>query len=229
MGRGYGESEFFLLFLKESGKISRPFGIFSCEYRLQELVKIIERWIPMVYILLGTGFEEAEALVTADVLRRANLPVSLVGVGGEYVTGSHNITVRADIAVEDVALTEGDTVVLPGGMGGVASMENSGAAMALAREAAEKCHLAAICAAPTLLARAGLLKKGARCVCYPGMEGELSAAGAAPQMDRSTAVDGNLITGRGPGSAFDFGLKLVETLAGADAARAVAAGLVYRV
>ena len=87
--------------------------------------------------------------------------------------------------------------------------------------------MAAICAATTLLARAGLLKKGVRCVCYPGMEGELSAAGAVPQMDCSTVAEGNLVTGRGPGSAFDFGLKLVEVLAGADAARAVAAGLVY--
>ena len=181
----------------------------------------------MIYILLGTGFEEAEALVTADVLRRANLPVCLTGIGGEYVAGSHNITVRADAAVEDVKLSEGDVVVLPGGMGGVASMEGSGAAMALAREAAEKYRVAAICAAPTLLARAGLLKQGVHCVCYPGMEGELSAAGAVPQMDRSTVVDGNLVTGRGPGSAFDFGLALVEVLAGADAARTVAAGLVY--
>ena len=181
----------------------------------------------MVYILLGTGFEEAEALVTADVLRRADLPVSLTGIGGEYVAGSHGITVRADIRVEDVALSNGDTLVLPGGMGGVASMENCEAAMALIREAAEKYRLAAICAAPTLLARAGLLKKGARCVCYPGMEGELSAAGAVPRMDCPAVVDGNLITGRGPGAAFDFGLKLVEVLAGADAARTVAAGLVY--
>ena len=92
----------------------------------------------MIYILLGTGFEEAEALVTADVLRRADLPVSLAGIGGEAVTGCHGIVVRADVKVEDVALSEGDTVVLPGGMGGVASMEGSGAAMALIREAAEK-------------------------------------------------------------------------------------------
>ena len=183
----------------------------------------------MVYILLGKGFEEAEALVTADVLRRAELPVSLTGLGGEYVTGSHGITVRADVKAEDVALSDGDTVVLPGGMGGVTSMEGSEAAMALIREAAEKYRVAAICAAPTLLARAGLLRSGVRAVCYPGMEGELSAAGAVPQMDCSTVVDGNLVTGRGPGSAFDFGLKLVETLAGADAARAVAAGLVYGV
>ena len=181
----------------------------------------------MVYILLGKGFEEAEALVTADVLRRANLPVSLTGIGGEYVTGSHNITVRADVKAEDVTLSNGDTVVLPGGMGGVASIEHSEAAMALAREAAERYRVAAICAAPTLLARAGLLRSGVHAVCYPGMEGELSAAGAVPEMDRPAVVDGNLITGRGPGAAFDFGLKLVEVLAGADAARAVAAGLVY--
>ena len=181
----------------------------------------------MIYILLGTGFEEAEALVTADVLRRAELPVSLVGIGGDHVAGSHGITVRADVKAEDVALSDGDMVVLPGGMGGVTSMEGSEAAMALIREAAEKYRVAAICAAPTLLARAGLLEQGVKCVCYPGMEGELSAAGAVPRMDRPAVADGNLITGRAAGAAFDFGLKLVEVLAGADAARAVAAGLVY--
>ena len=110
----------------------------------------------MVYILLGAGFEEAEALVTADVLRRANLPVTLAGIGGEYVTGSHDITVKAGLPVEKVSLEKGDMVVLPGGMGGVASMEGSGAAMALIRRAMEdpELWLAAICAAPTLLARA---------------------------------------------------------------------------
>ena len=184
----------------------------------------------MIYILLGAGFEEAEALVTADVLRRANLPVSLAGIGGEYVTGSHGITVRADVRVEDVALAEWDAVVLPGGMGGVASIEGSEAAMDLIRLATREdgSHwLAAICAAPTLLARAGLLWPRVHAVCYPGMEGELTAVGAIPEMDQTTVEDGNLITGRGPGAAFDFGLKLVEVLAGADAARTVAAGLVY--
>lgn len=181
----------------------------------------------MVYILLGTGFEEAEALVTADVLRRADIPVALAGIDGDTVTGSHNITVQADVLVDKVTLSDGDMVVLPGGLGGVASIEGCGAAMALVREAALEHWLAAICAAPTLLARAGLLTEGRRCVCYPGMERELFAAGAAPEMDRSTVVEGRLVTGRGPGSAFDFGLTLVEVLAGTDAARTVAAGLVY--
>jgi len=118
---------------------------------------------------------------------------------------------------------------LPGGLGGVASMEGSGPAMALIRQAAEnpEIWLAAICAAPTLLARAGLLGSGVHAVCYPGMEDELSAAGAVPQMDRPVVAEGSLITGRGPGAAFDFGLALVEALAGAETAEQIRAGLHY--
>ena len=184
----------------------------------------------MVYILLGAGFEEAEALVTADVLRRADIPVALAGIGGDTVTGSHSITVQADLPVEQVTLKAGDMVVLPGGMGGVSSIEHSRQAMALIRQAASggEYWLAAICAAPTLLARARLLPAGLPCVCYPGMEGELREAGADPRMDRSTVTRGNYITGRGPGSAFDFGLALVEALAGRSAAERVRTGLVYQ-
>ena len=184
----------------------------------------------MVYILLGTGFEEAEALVTADVLRRAEIPVTLTGIGGEAVTGSHSITVQADVPVEAVTLSEGDMVVLPGGLGGVASIENSDAAMALVRRAltGPELRLAAICAAPTLLARAGLLPAGTHAVCYPGMEGELTAVGAVPVMNQSVVSQGRLVTGRGPGSAFDFGLALVEILAGTAAADQVRAGMHYR-
>ena len=174
----------------------------------------------MVYILLGEGFEEAEALVTADVLRRAEVPVSLTGIGGEFVTGSHGITVKTDVTVESVSLSGGDMVVLPGGLGGVASMEGSGPAMALIRQAAEnpEIWLAAICAAPTLLARAGLLPQGVPCVCYPGMEGELERAGARPQMDKAVVVHNRLITSQAPGTVFDFALALAERLAGIPAA-----------
>ena len=89
----------------------------------------------MVYILLGAGFETTEALTAADVLRRANIPVTLAGIGGEYVTSSHAVTVRADRPVEAVSLLAGDMVVLPGGLGGVAAIEGSGAAMAPMRQA----------------------------------------------------------------------------------------------
>lgn len=183
----------------------------------------------MVYILLGEGFEEAEALVTADVLRRAEVPVSLTGIGGAFVAGSHGITVKADLPVENVTLKPGDMVVLPGGMGGVASIEGSAAAMALIRQAAGDAELwlAAICAAPTLLARAGLLAPGTPCVCYPGMEGELERAGAVPQMDQAVVVQGKLVTSKGPGTAFDFALALAEQLAGVPAACRVHSDLHY--
>lgn len=184
----------------------------------------------MVYILLGAGFEEAEALVTADVLRRGNVPVTLAGIDGLSVTGSHNITVLADAPVEEVALTAGDMVVLPGGMGGVASIEGSAAAMALVRRAAEDSSiwLCAICAAPTLLARAGLLSPGVRAVCYPGMESLLADAGAVPCMEQAAVRDGMLITGKGPGTAYDFGLALLEVLAGSGTAGAVRDSLHYK-
>lgn len=186
----------------------------------------------MVYILLGQGFEEAEALATTDVLRRGGVPVSLTGVAGSApVTSAHDITVTVDAAAADVRLQPGDMVVLPGGMGGVASIESSAPAMALIREAAARddLWLAAICAAPTLLARAGLLPKGTPAVCYPGMEDELSAAGAVPHMDRSTITSGKFIFGRAPGSAFDFGLALLTALRSENAAETVRAGLHYSV
>ena len=175
----------------------------------------------MVYILLAPGFEEAEALVPADLLRRADVPVCLTGVGGACITGAHGVRVMADEMLEYISPEPGDTLVLPGGPG-VAALEGSGAVHALVRRAAEEegMYLAAICAAPTLLARMGLLQ-GRRAVCYPGMEGDLSANGAIPCMDQSTVGDGKFLTGRAPGSAFDFGLALVELLSGPQTAARV--------
>jgi len=184
----------------------------------------------MVYILLGQGFEEAEALVTADILRRGNVSVALTGIGGMTVEGAHGIKVSADVAVEDVVLAAGDTVVLPGGMGGVASIEGSRAAMNLARQAAadDSMYLAAICAAPTLLARAGLIGKGQQAVCYPGMEGELISAGAEAPMAQPAVVCGKLITSQAPGTAYDFALTLLTVLAGDEVSAQVRADLHYR-
>lgn len=184
----------------------------------------------MVYILLGTGFEEAEALVTADVLRRGSLPVSLVGIGGRTVTGAHGITVIADDLVEDISLTAGDMVLLPGGMGGVESMEGSAHAMALARQAAEDpaLWLAAICAAPTLLARHNIIGNGQHAVCYPGMEDLMIPAGVTPCMNVPAIRDGMLITGKGPGTVYDFALLILESLTDAVTADEVRAGLHYK-
>lgn len=184
----------------------------------------------MVYILLGSGFEEMEALITADVLRRGNIPVSLVGIGGAAISGGHGICVHTDISVEDAVLSPGDTVVLPGGLGGVESMEGSEAAMRLIRQAAgdDSLILAAICAAPTLLARKGIIGPGQQAVCYPGMETMLLDAGVEAPMEQSAVVCGKLITSQAPGTAFDFALTLLAQLAGQETADSVRADLHYR-
>lgn len=172
----------------------------------------------MVYILLAPGFEEAEALVPADVLRRADVSVALVGLFDGTVTGSHNITVVTDTRVEQVSLIPGDMVMIPGGPG-YARVAQCEAALSLVRQAAddESMWVSAICAAPTILADMGLLE-GRNAVCYPGMEDLLLAGKAVPHMDHSVVRDGCFITGRAPGSAFDFALTLTEILAGQETA-----------
>ncbi len=177
----------------------------------------------MVYILLGTGFETAEALAPADVLRRGGVAVSLVGVSGPTVTSAQAVTVTADLTLDQVKLAPGDMVMLPGGLGGVDVLEHDAAAMALVSQAAAdpQVWLCAICAAPTLLARAGLIPAGSRAVCYPGMEGDLVKAGAVPCMEEPFVLSDHLITGRAAGSSFEFGLALLSALAGPEAAQRV--------
>lgn len=179
----------------------------------------------MVYILLGTGFEEIEALAPCDILRRGGVQVALVGVDGPEITGGHGITVRADLTVEQLDRAQLEMIVLPGGLGGVQAMGASPAAMEAVSWAYEHDKwVAAICAAPTLLPRLGI-SQGKRCVCYPGMEDQVEGA----EMVKANAVrDGRLLTGRGPGAALDFGFLLLEALRGSEAAAQVKAGMVYQ-
>ena len=179
----------------------------------------------MVYILLAPGFEEAVALVPAYLLRRAGIKTALVSLNGETVTGSHNITVSADMTLDKVDLSNGEMVVLPGGGVGVQNLGLEPAVAALVRQAAASgLPVAAICAAPTLLGEWGLLE-GKQAVCYPGMEGQLT--GAQTRMEQRFVADGKIITGRAAGSAFDFGLALVEALAGLDEAEKVRHAIHY--
>lgn len=173
----------------------------------------------MVCILLGTGFEEAEALVPADMLRRAGIPVCMAGVDGLSVTGAHGITVAADCAVSDVKADELELLFLPGGLGGVDAIKSSPAAMALIGAAYEKgVKLAAICAAPTILSQLGYLK-GKKAVCYPSMLDQLTDADTTH--GQPVVADGSIITGEAAGSAFTFAFKLIEVLRGAQAAQQV--------
>lgn len=180
----------------------------------------------MVAILLGNGFEEAEAIVPADLLRRAGIEVALTALEGTQVTSSHNITIKADASLSDLEMDRLELLFLPGGMGGVEAIQGCPAALELVRAVYDKGkYLAAICAAPTILGALGLLE-GRRAVCYPGMEEGL--VGADVQKGHGVVSDGSLITGEAAGSAFDFGLKLVELLKGSTAAEQVRNAVHYR-
>jgi len=180
----------------------------------------------MVYMLLAPGFEEAEALVPADLLRRAEVEVALTALEGEYVTGGHGITVKADLTLAQVDLSQAEMLVLPGGGVGVRNLGNSPAVEALVRRAAEEnIPLAAICAAPSLLGRWGLLE-GRAAVCYPGWEEQLT--GAEVQKEAQVVESGSVLTGRAAGAAFDFGLALIRKLRGAEEEEKVRHGIFYR-
>ncbi len=173
----------------------------------------------MVYLLLGEGFEESEAIVPADLLRRAGVEVRLTALKGKEVTSAHAIKVVCDCALEDVNEDEAEMLILPGGLGGVNAILGSESALGLIQRCGDKgSYIAAICAAPTILAHLGMLDRR-NAVVYPGMEEQrLSAVG---KQGSRVVTDGHLITAEAAGSAFDFGLKLVEVLKGADTAQEV--------
>ena len=179
----------------------------------------------MVYMLLGTGFEETEAIAPLDLLRRAGVEVMTVGINGKIIQGSHGIGVEADILLEEMDLTAMDMIVLPGGLGGVASIRASKAAMDAVRFAWENGkYTAAICAGPTVLADLGI-PNGKKATCYPGCE---SGMGSAVMVDAAAVTDGRLITGTSAGCAIAFGLALIAALKGQDAADAVEKQIVIR-
>lgn len=179
----------------------------------------------MVYILLGAGFEEMEAIVPCDLLRRAGIPVQFVGIGGTLVTGGHGIPVQADRTIDELDITTAEMLVLPGGMGGVRSILACEVALDAVRRAhAQGNFVAAICAAPTILAKLGLLS-GKRATCYPDMEPELTGATAIPYAGAVT--DGRLITGTAAGTAFEFAAALIAALRDEQTAQRVLAEVVY--
>ena len=178
----------------------------------------------MVYVLLGTGFEETEAIAPIDLLRRAEIPTLTVALADKTVCGGHGIRVEADITIEEMDLTDMDMIVLPGGLGGVASIENSVKAMGLIqRQLLEGYPLAAICAAPSILGKRGWVE-GKRVTCYPGFEEQMKGAVC---VDAPAVVDGKLITGRSAGAAMDFALTIVEEFCGAEQRKTLADGIVW--
>ena len=163
----------------------------------------------MVYMFLANGFEEVEALCPLDLLRRAGIAVTTVGIGGDMITGSHGITVRADIPDTMYRDSKPEMLVLPGGMPGTTNLDASHTVeVALRAENKNGAYLAAICAAPMVLGKRGYLE-GKRAICFPGFEEHLVGATVA---EERVVRDGHVITAAGMGVALDFGLALVAAL-----------------
>lgn len=176
----------------------------------------------MLYMFFAHGFEEVEAIATLDVIRRAGIEIKSVGIDGKSVTGSHGITVVCDSDDCDLNVDGIDGIILPGGMPGTNNLFES----TKVHEAIEYCShngklLCAICAAPLILGRIGLLE-GKEAVCFPGFEDELKGAVIS---DNFVCTDGNVITAKGMGSAVNFGLAIVAYYKGQAVADALKATL----
>ena len=178
----------------------------------------------MVYVYLGEGFEEIEALTCVDLLRRAEIEVSTVSVGERIVTGAHGIKVTADMLITEASMDKCQMIVLPGGMPGTLNLQNSPTLSSYIDDFyKEGKYIAAICAAPMILGAKGYLD-GNPATIYPGMEDHLGAAIAKTE---SVVQSDIIITGRGPGCAMDFALKIIEVLKGSEISKAIADELVY--
>lgn len=167
-------------------------------------------------MFLANGFEEIEALCPLDLMRRAGLDVTTVGIDGKAVTGAHGITVSADISDTDYTGADMDMIFLPGGMPGTLGLAASDTVTNAIKDAvARDAYVAAICAAPSILGDMGLLE-GKRAVCYPGFEDRLTGAEIP---DRKVVLDGKILTAKGMGAALDMGLEIVKIFCGETAAK----------
>ena len=179
----------------------------------------------MVYVFLANGFEEVEALVQVDMLRRCELDVKTVGIGGQVIRGSHGITVACDIEPEEMSYKGLQAIVLPGGMPGTLNLEQSEDVQNMVRHcASEGILIGAICAAPSILGHMGLLQNK-KAVCFPGFEEELTGAQV---LDVPVVRDGNIITSKGAGTAFQFSFALAEAICSPAQAEHLKAGVQWQ-
>ena len=166
-----------------------------------------------IAVLLADGFEEVEALTPIDLLRRANLEVDLIGIEKETVTGAHGIRINVDTVASCADISIYDSVILPGGMPGTLNLDNASITDELLNSVISKGgRIAAICAAPLILGKRGLLE-GKEAICYPGFESELLGARIS---EKSVVTDGLITTAKGMGVALEFAKELVKLFCGED-------------
>ena len=176
-------------------------------------------------VIIADGFEEVEATTPVDILRRAEVDVTVAGLGSDTVTGAHGIAIKADTTLADYKDIP-DAVVFPGGMPGAENLAASSTVRNLiAKMSAEGRIIAAICASPALvLAPSGVLK-GKKATCYPGLERNFTTD--IDFVKEEVVRDGNVITSRGPATAFQFGIKIAEGLVGKAKADMVAGQMLF--
>lgn len=176
----------------------------------------------MVIVLIANGFEEIEALTPVDMLRRAGLEVRTVGVNGLIATGAHKVNIFCDDLPEEIDLDKVTMAIFPGGMPGATNLDASPFTDEVIEAVTKNGgRLAAICAAPLVFGRRGLLQ-GKKATCYPGFENELTGADV---VDKSVITDGNITTARGMGVAAEFALELISLTCGEEAAKNISNGI----
>ena len=172
-----------------------------------------------VAVLLAEGFEEVEAVAVIDVLRRAQIETIVVGLSKEPVPSARNVRIIPDVSIDEVKAEELDMVILPGGLGGVEKLKQDKRVENLVKGMREKGKMiGAICAAPTALAKFGLLE-GKKATVYPSLKEDIKPA---QYVDEKVVEDDKVITSQGPGTALLFGLSIVEKLLGREKAKEIA-------
>ena len=180
----------------------------------------------MIYVFLANGFEEIEALAPVDFLKRAGVETVTVGVSGKFACGAHGINVEADILLSDVVLDDNlQGIILPGGMPGADNL----CKCETVQKAIDFCAnngkvISAICAAPFILGKRGLLK-GKKATCFPGFEEYLDGAEV---LEDGVVTDGNIITAKGAGVAWEFGASVAEKLVGKEKSDEILRGIQWR-
>lgn len=177
-------------------------------------------------VFLANGFEDIEALATVDILRRGGVDVTVAGVTGEIVTSSHNLKVVTDKLADDINAEDYDAVICPGGMPGATNLKDSQKVIDVLKEAYEKGKIvSAICAAPMVLEKAGVLASK-DFTMYPGMEGY--APSGNYKDNKFVVKDGSVITGAGPAATFDYAFEILANLQGQEIANQVAQGMLLK-
>ena len=179
-----------------------------------------------VYEFLATGFEDIEALIPLDIMRRAGVDFKTVSITGDlYVESAHGVSIKADMLIEDADMSDAGLIMLPGGLPGATNLNaHNGVKKAIIEQNARGKMIGAICAAPMVLGGIGLLQ-GRRATCYPGFEKYLEGAEYTHEL---CTVDGNITTGEGPAAALPYAYTLLAALTDRQTADQVAEGMMYK-